>query len=468
MERDALIEAFAQQELFEGKTWRLSPEAWKLTPAMVAAFEEIGQASLEFYKALEVLYRRSYEGKKILRNKELYVPWVAEYLDRGKPQSLIDIARSKANRGLLPPVIRPDLLVTSEGFSLTELDSVPGGVGLTAYLNQLYEKGGSGSRILGEGGRMEDCFYRSLARLAPAGVTSPVIAIVVSEEAATYKPEMDWLADRLQRKGYRVHCLTPEEVFPLGGAVYLDIAGSPEKIDVIYRFFELFDLPNIRSIDFMVEAVENEELVISPPLRPFLEEKLGMALFHHHLLREFWKENLSRKSLKVLEKLIPASWVVDPRPLPPGAVLDGPIAQGAALHSWMDLAEASQKERNLVLKISGFHETAWGSRGVVIGNDVSRDEWAEALEEAIAMAPSHLHILQEFRKSSRLKHPMYGDDGSVYEAQGRLRLNPYFFTDGETVTLAGALATFCPPDKKIIHGMEDAAMLPCCVVEPGD
>jgi hypothetical protein len=29
--------------------------------------------------------------------------------------------------------------------------------------------------------------------------------------------------------------------------------------------------------------------------------------------------------------------------------------------------------------------------------------------------------------------------------------------------LSGALATFCPPDKKIIHGMEDAALLPCVV-----
>jgi hypothetical protein len=30
--------------------------------------------------------------------------------------------------------------------------------------------------------------------------------------------------------------------------------------------------------------------------------------------------------------------------------------------------------------------------------------------------------------------------------------------------LSGALATFCPPDKKIIHGMTDAALLPCRAV----
>jgi hypothetical protein len=51
----------------------------------------------------------------------------------------------------------------------------------------------------------------------------------------------------------------------------------------------------------------------------------------------------------------------------------------------------------------------------------------------------------------------------VHSREGRLRLCPYFFVvDGHT-RLGGALATFCPPDKKIIHGMQDAALLPCRV-----
>jgi hypothetical protein len=50
---------------------------------------------------------------------------------------------------------------------------------------------------------------------------------------------------------------------------------------------------------------------------------------------------------------------------------------------------------------------------------------------------------------------------------GRLRLGPYFFVVGAEVRLSGALATFCPPDKKIIHGMQDAALLPCRVIALG-
>ena len=461
MELRTLQEAFSQRELFEGKTWRMSPKAWPLKAEYIETIEAIGQASLDFYKALETLYFRSVEGKKILRNKELYTPWVADYLDRGKPQGLIDIARKQASRGSLPPVIRPDLLVTQDGFALSELDSVPGGIGLTAYLNRLYEKTSS-DPVLGAGGAMEEAFYQTLAALVP-DKSSPVIAIAVSEEAATYKPEMDWLAEQLQMRGYRVFSLWTDEIFPLGGAVYFDIEGNPEKIDVVYRFYELFDLANISTSDFIIEAWENGEIALSPPMRHFFEEKLGLALYHHHLLQDFWKENLPKASRRVLDGVIPDSWVVDPSPLPPGAVIEGPVAQGKRLHSWLDLAEASQKERNLVLKISGFHETAWGSRSVVVGSDVSRDDWAEAMREACEMAPAHPHIIQEFKKSVRLRHPIYNEEGTVEETTGRLRLNPYFFTDGETVKLAGALATFCPPDKKIIHGMEDAAMLPCCI-----
>ena len=46
--------------------------------------------------------------------------------------------------------------------------------------------------------------------------------------------------------------------------------------------------------------------------------ELKIFVFHHHLLQEFWAETLSAKSLARLRALIPASWVVDAAPLPPG------------------------------------------------------------------------------------------------------------------------------------------------------
>jgi hypothetical protein len=450
--------AFDAQSLFEDKTWRLSPEAWPILPAQALELEAIGAACLEFHQALEALYLRSVAGKNLLRNRPLTAPWVAEYLERGKPEALIAHARDPRTRGTFPTVMRPDLLLADGGFVMTELDSVPGGIGLTAYLNRLYK---DSAGLLGADDAMIKNFHASLAALRP-GVRNPLIALVVSEEAATYRPEMEWLALQMQVAGQRVFCMRPEDLFPLGGALFFDVEGNPEKIDVIYRFFELFDLASIPTAKFIFEAWASGDVAIAPPMRSFQEEKLAFALFHHHLLQGYWEEALAARSLKLLRSLIPPTWVMDPAPLPPGSVLDGPRAGGRALADWRDLIGATQKERDLIIKISGFHETAWGARSVVLGSDSSREEWQLGVERALDLAPTNLHVLQVYRKPMRLRHRLY-DSAEPHEARdsdGRLRLCPYYFVVDGKARLSGALATFCPPDKKIIHGMQDAALLP--------
>jgi hypothetical protein len=51
--------------------------------------------------------------------------------------------------------------------------------------------------------------------------------------------------------------------------------------------------------------------------------------------------------------------------------------------------------------------------------------------------------------------------------KGRVRLCPYYFVQGEgdqaRAQLGGVMATVCPADKKIIHGMSEAIIAPCCI-----
>ena len=72
---------------------------------------------------------------------------IAAWLDQGKPAELIELQRSATLKNEWPRVIRPDLLITDDGISITELDSVPGGIGLTAWLNQTYSR--LGMNIIG-------------------------------------------------------------------------------------------------------------------------------------------------------------------------------------------------------------------------------------------------------------------------------------------------------------------------------
>ena len=451
---ETLESAFSSSVLFEGKTWQCSPEPWCLSREQLEELNQVGVACLRFQKALELLYRRATEGKSLLRNGELYAPWVAAYYDKGKPKALLEHAHAPTLKNACPVVIRPDLLVTESGFALTEIDSVPGGIGLTAFLNELYASVG----VVQAKGGMVEAFYHTLAALVPE-VPLPLIVVVVSEEADTYRPEFEWLAKKLRASGKRIEVVSPEALKGSAEGLFLHQSDGDQRIDVVYRFFELFDLENVACTEIVMRAAEAGQVVVTPPMRPFQEEKLSLALFHHHLLQPFWEEVLPRDTRELLQKIIPCSWIIESVDLPPSATLVGPEVNGRPIHHWTDLGNASQKQRNWILKLSGFHEEAWGARSVTLGTNVSQEAWAKAIQEAIE-SDTH-YVLQEYHKPARKMHPVYDDSGEASLQAGRVRLCPYYFVRGEDVTLAGVLATFCPADKKIIHGMTDAALIPC-------
>src|SRR5438874_4441948 len=140
--------------LFAGYDWRISPEPFRISPELLRDFKFLGRIFLQFYRAVNLLYRQSAAGKQ--------PGWIAELFDKGKPSELIELQRSPAFKNELPRVIRPDILLTEHGVSVSELDSVPGGIGLTAWLNQTYsalaESSGSKSEIIGGSREMLDGF----------------------------------------------------------------------------------------------------------------------------------------------------------------------------------------------------------------------------------------------------------------------------------------------------------------------
>ncbi|MDW8344623.1 MAG: hypothetical protein RMM51_09045 [Verrucomicrobiae bacterium] len=414
--------------LFAGLRWRIAPSAFPLSAPLVAAFEELGGQLLAFYRACNVLYRHSVSDRQ--------PSWVAEYLDAGKPAALIELSRRERFKSHIPRVIRPDILLSDDHFVITELDSIPGGIGLTGWLGKIY--GELGDPIVGGPVGMLTGF--------DAAFEKPLV-MVVSDEAATYRPEMEWLG---RQCGFAV--VRPEEI-----SSWLGEGRRPTQRLTVYRFFELFDLANVSGATALLEAAARGEIVLTPPPKPQLEEKLLLALLWLEPLRPFWREHLGEPTLAALRRVVPPTWVVDPRPLPPHALIPG-----LEIHDWRELAKFSQRQRELVLKISGFHEHAWGSRGVYVGHDLPAHEWAQAVERALSSFPTHPYVLQRFVRS-RLVRQQYVDveRGELREFEGRVRLCPYYFVEGDRCRLGGVLATVCPADKKILHGMPDAVLAPC-------
>jgi hypothetical protein len=74
--------------------------------------------------------------------------------------------------------------------------------------------------------------------------------------------------------------------------------------------------------------------------------------------------------------------------------------------------------------------------------------------------------LQRFHAGKLVNHPWWNPAiGQIERMEGRVRLCPYYFVSAkdDSVSLGGVLATICPADKKILHGMRDAILVPCRV-----
>lgn len=434
-------------------TWRIATAPFPLTKDQFAFFLQLGPQLLSFYRALNRLYADSVRG--------LQPAWVAGYLDQGKPEGLLTYSRMKRFRDQLPSVIRPDVIPTQDGMVITELDSVPGGIGMTACLSALYADSDAAGLALVGG---PDGMVRGFAAMLKAQLAQRTgcVAILLSEEAKDYRPEMTWLAAKLRAIGLDAYCVEPRQIRFTEEGLRIAGEGMDQPISLIYRFYELFDLLNIPKSELVQYAAKKDRVAVTPPYKPALEEKLAFALLHHPALRPFWEQALSRETFLHLTTIMPHTWVLDPAPIPPSATIPDLAIGGRAVMNWRDLATATQKERHFVIKPSGFSELAWGSRGVSVGHDMPQSEWADAIDKALASFPQTPYILQEFHKG-RLYELDYFDPvtGEMKHMSGRARLSPYYFVSGETVELAGILATVCSADKKVIHGMKDAIMVPC-------
>ena len=182
------------------------------------------------------------------------------------------------------------------------------------------------------------------------------------------------------------------------------------------------------------------------------------------MLISLWEKELGLETFKALSHLIPDTWILDSREIPEYAVIPGLSIRGKPVQNWEELASLTQKERELVIKPSGFSPESWGSRGVVVGHDVSAEVWRRTLEDSLARFPGRPSILQVFHKGRRVR-ARYWDapTESIVDMESRARLTPYYFLIDGSVQLAGILATLCPYDKKKIHGMSEAVLIPCAV-----
>lgn len=426
--------------LFAGHTWRIALEPFRLGPELASEFETLGRVLLQFNRAVNLLYRHSVAGKQ--------PRWVAQWLDIGKPVDLVALQRTPAFKNDIPRVIRPDIILAEDTWYITELDAVPGGIGLTAWLNRTYSSlptNGQIADLIGGADGMERGFLSMFPK-------AERIHIVISAEAETYKPEMEWLAAQ-------INAIVGRELCQVHDTLYQQFAAG----DAVYRFFELFDLENVKNARAIFNLAQSRSISLTPPPKPVFEEKMLFALLWNRNLRGFWRQELGTRFFEFLLEHVPYTWVMDPTPLPPHAAIPE-----LNITDWQQLAEFSQRARSLIIKISGFSPLAWGARSVCLGSDMPRNAWADAVKRALDSFQTSPYVLQRFHKPKLVEIQWFDfDNDAVSNLTGRARVCPYYFVTGDgdaaRIMLGGVLVTVCPANKKIIHGMSEAVLTPAAL-----
>ncbi len=442
----------------QNNLWRISTTPFQLSETETVFLQKLGNPLLSFYEACNQLYFESLNGEA--------PSWASDYLDRGKPEAVREYGRMKRFKRALPGIIRPDLILTDEGMMATELDSVPGGIGQTGALSAAFSENVQEGRTLVGGINGLVSGFEQMIR-SHSDKQNPLLVIVVSEESKSYRPEMGWLAKALSEKGLATHLVTPKEILFTEEGLWINAHGKRQQIDILYRFFELFDLKNIPKSELILYAAKKKRVALTPPPKAHLEEKSLFALFHHPSLQSFWQRHLGKETTHLLTQVFPKTWLIDPREVPPHAVIPGLTVGGAPVTDFRQLGEATKKERQFVIKPSGFSELAWGSRGVSVGHDLSEEDWRDKIHNALDAFSTNPYILQTFHKGRKVTvEYAHFEENRLKSMQGRVRLSPYYFVNKKEARLGGVLATICSLEKKLIHGMVDAVMAPCTAPEP--
>lgn len=311
-------------------------------------------------------------------------------LDIGKPE----IFQGRTQLQYL--FVRPDLIITRDGFAICEIETSPFGLGLAELLNRAYRLEGFDTMV--EEGILPNFFSEH---------TPSKGVIVYSQKTSSYAGQLQFLA---------------KEVFSGDGREWKAQQAEHalnEDYTCIYRAFYQYEHYGDLFVNYLIQTLlDNENTQVLPSFTPHMEEKALLALIWDRRWEQFLTHQLGVAAFQHLREVIPPTWIIGQEHFfVPG------LPQGVS--SSEGLASLSKSKRKFVLKKSGFGSSSSWAEGVTFLQEKS-SERARALLVAAAQDNQSLYIIQEFRPSQGRQMPYDKDDYTIDQIQARIRLTPYF------------------------------------------
>lgn len=121
-------------------------------------------------------------------------------------------------------------------------------------------------------------------------------------------------------------------------------------------------------------------LPVTLPIPKSASDPLWPALLHLRPLRTYWEQVLRHSHVETLLDRLPHAWMLDPTPLPPGAVIPK-----LELASWQQFAPNGSY---------AIYNPSSG-KNIALNDSLSAEEWNHALYQALEAFPNRPHVLSE-------------------------------------------------------------------------
>lgn len=392
--------------------FRVTASPFYLSKEQANEVGTIGVDITGFFHAADELYRT--EGV------------VHELLDTGKPDIFL------LDRPAEYIFVRPDMVITEDGFAVCEIETSPFGLALADILNRAYIGAGF-ETVVGE--KVLETYLKAS--------TPNEGTVVFSNKTKSYAGQMEYLARRLLSgagRNWRSSIASDTD---------LNNAAS------IYRGFYLSEIETDPSIKILLDSSDSRGILSLPSHTPHIEEKAILSFIWDKRFEKKLKSQLGAASYAHLRRVIPPTWIVgQEKYFAPG------LPNG--YESSADLAKLSRRARAFVLKSSGFSSTSSWAEGVYFLGKKSAVVDEEMLLKAAADKTA-LHVVQAMRKGKDYRI-QYTEDGRQIPMNARIRLTPYFATNSSRQgELVAAKATGCE-NTDLIHASSSSINAAVAVV----
>lgn len=350
--------------------FRVAPSPFILTAQQLEELKNIGYALNSYIEGVIKLYNENEEAKKIL--------------DRGKPS----IFTNKQIHKYL--FLRPDLILTKDGFSICEIETSPFGLALAEILNSAYGKENFNTIV------NQNTLKNHIVSNLPKNGT-----IAYSKKVQAYTGQINFMANEIfssNKSKWKTQIINGEEI----------------QSEEIYRAFYLSEYMT----DENVKKLINQNKNYIPTLTPQIEEKAILSFIWDKRFSEFFKRLLGETSFNFLRKIIPPTWILKEE-----ANFDLGMPEGI-LNS-INLSNLSKKQRQFVLKKSGFSDDCSWSKGVYFLHQMSSRKIKEILKNATE-DNMNSYILQEFKEGKKQIMEYIDEKGEILKMEVKTRITPYY------------------------------------------